>query len=270
MLPVRGVPDPLQSHSVAVPEVVAHRGNAADFPENTLPAFASALEAGISWVELDVQLSADGIPFVVHDARLERTTRSRGDLRLLAARDLADVDAGEPGRFGELHRGVGLPRLDEFAGLLARYPRARAFVELKRASLAHHGVARCLAAVSDALGSLAERCVLISFDAAAVAAARAQGGRPVGWVVDRFDDACLATLASLAPEFAFYDYLKVRPGEAVLPTGPWRWAAYEIKDAARALTEARRGAALVESMAPISLRSELEAAPRDGRAAPTP
>ena len=59
-----------------LPELVAHRGNAADFPENTLPALRSALDAGIPWVEIDVHLSADGVPFVIHDVRLDRTTRS--------------------------------------------------------------------------------------------------------------------------------------------------------------------------------------------------
>lgn len=251
---------PLQARSVLLPELVAHRGNALDFPENSLPAFASALDGGIRWVELDVQLSADGVPFVVHDAQLERTTRARGDLRLLSAEALDEVDAGEPRRFGDLHRGVMLPRLQAFAGLLARHPAARAFVELKRASLAHHGTALCLEQVFGALAAVADRCVPISFDAAAVAAARAVTGRPIGWVIDRFDAACLDTLASLQPEYAFYDCLKVPPGDAPLPPGPWRWAAYEVRDAARALAEARRGAALVESMAPLRLLADLQSA----------
>jgi len=249
----------LQTSSVPPPELVAHRGNAADFPENSLPAFASALDAGIPWVELDVQLSADGVPFVVHDVRLERTTRSRGDLRQLTARALDGVDGGEPGRFGELHRGTRLPRLQEFAALLARHPAAGAFVELKRASLAHHGIDACLGRVLEALDCVAGRCVPISFDAAAVAAARAATGRPVGWVVERFDAACHDTLASLQPDFVFYDFLKVPPGQTSLPPGPWRWAAYEVKDVARALAEARRGATLVESMAPLRLDADLRA-----------
>jgi glycerophosphoryl diester phosphodiesterase len=260
MDPGRGVTDPLQESSVPLPELVAHRGNAVDFPENTLPAFASALDAGIPWVELDVQLSADGVPFVVHDVRLERTTRSRGDLRELTARELDEVDAGEPRRFGGVHHGTRLPRLQEFAALLARHPVAGAFVELKRASLAHHGIAACLGRVLEALDGIASRCVPISFDAGAIAAARAATGRPVGWVVERFDAACLDTLSALQPEFVFYDYLKVRPGEASLPAGPWRWAAYEVKEPARALAEARRGATLVESMAPLRLRAGLRAA----------
>lgn len=247
----------VQTRNDPLPEIVAHRGNAADFPENTLPALASALEAGIRWVEIDVQLSADGVPFVVHDIRLERTTRCRGDLRQMPAHEVERVDAGEPRRFGGLHDGVRIPRLEEFVALLARHPGARAFIELKRASLAHHGIERCLDRSLDALAPVADRCVPISFDAGAVARVRARTGRPIGWVVDRFDDAGLETLDTLRPDFAFYDYLKLRPGEAVLPRGPWQWAAYEVTDAARALAEHRRGATLVESMAPLRLRASL-------------
>jgi len=240
-----------------LPELVAHRGNAADFPENTLPALGSALEAGIPWVEIDVQLSADAVPFVVHDARLERTTRCSGDLRQMPARDLAGVDAGEPRRFGEAFRGTPLPRLEDFAGLLASHPGAGAFIELKRASLAHHGHDTCLDRVCAALGELLPRCVMLSFDAQAVEMARARSTGPVGWVIERFDGASLARLAALRPDFVFYDYLKVAPDEATLPPGPWRWAVYEVKGADRALREVRRGAALVETMAPLRLRSAL-------------
>lgn len=247
----------VQARNDQLPEVVAHRGNAADFPENTLPALASALEAGIRWVEIDVQLSADGVPFVVHDTRLERTTRSRGDLRLMPAREVEQVDAGEPRRFGDRYDGVRIPRLEDFSALLARHPDARAFVEFKRASLAHHGIERCIDRSLDALAPVAGRCVPISFDADAVSLARTRTGRPVGWVIDRFDDAGLETLGALRPDFVFYDYLKLRPGDATLPRGPWRWAAYEVTDTARALAEQRRGAALVESMAPLRLRASL-------------
>jgi glycerophosphoryl diester phosphodiesterase len=239
--------------------VVAHRGNAADFPENTLPAFASALESGLSWVEMDIQLSADGVPFVIHDARLERTTRAAGDVRLMPASELAAVDAGEPRRFGDAHRATALPRLTDFAALLAGHPGAGAFVELKRASLRHHGPENCVQRMFDALGAIAARCVPISFDAAAIALARAATGTRIGWVIDGFGAAQLDLLQELQPDFVFYDHHKCPRPETRLPAGPWRWVAYEVEDAARAFTEFSRGAAMVESMAPLRVAAELSA-----------
>lgn len=243
----------------SAPELVAHRGNAGDFPENTLPAFKSALDAGIPWVELDVQMSADRVPFVIHDASLERTTRASGDLRLLTAPALAAVDAGEPARFGELHLATPLPRLSQFAALLAQYPAAQAFIELKRASLQLHGRALCIDCALEALSPVAARCVIISFDERAVALAREQTGLRTGWVLRDYSREQLATLATLAPDFAFVNHEKLPDDQARLPAGPWRWAVYEVTDGRHALLEHARGAALVESMVPLRLLADLQA-----------
>lgn len=59
---------------MARPLVIAHRGNSSAAPENTLSAFRSALKAGVDGVELDYHHSADGVPVVIHDHTLDRTT----------------------------------------------------------------------------------------------------------------------------------------------------------------------------------------------------
>ncbi|HCJ76546.1 glycerophosphodiester phosphodiesterase family protein [Thermoguttaceae bacterium LCP21S3_D4] len=57
---------------------IAHRGFSGKYPENTMLAFEKAIEAGCDGIELDVQLSKDGIPVIVHDERLARTTGESG------------------------------------------------------------------------------------------------------------------------------------------------------------------------------------------------
>ena len=52
--------------------VTAHRGNAAEYPENTLPAFESALALGVDWIELDIYRTKDGALAVIHDADTAR------------------------------------------------------------------------------------------------------------------------------------------------------------------------------------------------------
>ncbi|MFM2287572.1 MAG: hypothetical protein RL684_715, partial [Pseudomonadota bacterium] len=67
-------------HDTRLIHLVAHRGNAAECPENTLPAFQSALQLGVRFLELDVQLSRDGVPIVIHDHLLARTTGLPGSV----------------------------------------------------------------------------------------------------------------------------------------------------------------------------------------------
>ena len=74
--------------------VIAHRGASARYPENTLLAFKKALEAGATWLELDVHLTADGELVVIHDEYLDRTTSGRGPVAMQTLAQLRRLNAG--------------------------------------------------------------------------------------------------------------------------------------------------------------------------------
>jgi glycerophosphoryl diester phosphodiesterase len=76
-----------------LPKVIGHRGAAAYAPENTLESFREARRRGATWVETDIKLTADGVPIVMHDESLKRTT---GVDRLVAQTPRADLPAGVP------------------------------------------------------------------------------------------------------------------------------------------------------------------------------
>src|SRR5262245_7648951 len=78
----------------AMPLVIAHRGASADAPENTIAAFELALDQGADALELDVHLSLDDQPVVIHDFTLERTTDGAGPVRARSMRELKRLDAG--------------------------------------------------------------------------------------------------------------------------------------------------------------------------------
>ena len=240
------------------PEIVAHRGDAEHFPENSLPGLEAAWRLGLRYAEFDVQLSADGVPYVIHDARLDRTTNSTGDLRLMKSGRLDGIDAGEPRRFGVQHAGTRLPRLADVAALMTGIPGAMAFVEMKRGSLVHHGRVFCIERILAALAGVLNRCTVISFDLEACRLARAASGGPIGWVFEGEFATQLQTLAALQPEFAFCDHRLLPAGDS-LPRGSWAWAVYEVTDAGIARALHSRGVTLVESMAPARLRTELAA-----------
>lgn len=76
-----------------LPKVIGHRGAAAYAPENTLESFREARRRGASWVETDIKLTADGVPIVMHDESLKRTT---GVDRLVAETPRAELPPGVP------------------------------------------------------------------------------------------------------------------------------------------------------------------------------
>jgi glycerophosphoryl diester phosphodiesterase len=123
---------PSAASSASRPLVFAHRGGAALAPENTLAAFERAAALPVDGFELDVRLSKDGVPVVVHDAHLARTTDRSASVASLTAAELARVDAGfhcfpETG-YPFRGRGIGVPTLAE---VLDRFPDLHIIVELK-------------------------------------------------------------------------------------------------------------------------------------------
>ncbi len=74
--------------------IYAHRGASAEKPENTLAAFSRALELRTFGIELDVHLSKDGIPVVIHDETIDRTTNGAGRVADFSLSELRQFDAG--------------------------------------------------------------------------------------------------------------------------------------------------------------------------------
>lgn len=145
--------------------VIAHRGASAEAPENTLAAFRRALALGVEMIELDVRLTADGVPVVIHDEELSRTTEGRGRVADL---DFAAIRRFSAGRwFAETFEGERVPALAEVYDLVG--DRAEINAEIKGPGA---GTARgALRAASEA-GALA-RTLFSSFDPEALREIRA-------------------------------------------------------------------------------------------------
>lgn len=78
----------------AGPLVIGHRGNSGTAPENTLVAIAEAFDLGAHMVEIDLRLSSDGVPVVIHDDTVDRTTNGTGKVAKLTLAELQTLDAG--------------------------------------------------------------------------------------------------------------------------------------------------------------------------------
>lgn len=159
---------------------VAHRGYSAVAPENTLPAFAAGVLAGATFIEFDVRTTADGVPVVIHDRTVDRTTDGAGKVWELTLDEIARLDAGS--WFSPAYAGIGVPRLAEVLELLhphavladsagdagvtpAVAPRVELLLEIKPPATLEQ-VKVILGQVADA--GLLGRTVVQSFDPAVV------------------------------------------------------------------------------------------------------
>lgn len=135
-------------------ERIGHRGAPREYPENSLPSFARAIELGADAVELDVHVTSDGVPVVHHDPDVP-VTRDNRKSRPIREMSLAEVSAIE------LEPGVFVPTLEQVLSLIGE--RGTIYVELKGAD--SEGPAL------EVIRQGRARCAVHSFDHATIARA---------------------------------------------------------------------------------------------------
>jgi glycerophosphoryl diester phosphodiesterase len=145
--------------------VIAHRGASAYAPENTLEAFDLAVKQGADALELDIRLTRDGAPAVIHDATLDRTTDLTGPVRARTLAELRRADAGHrfttDGGRTTPYRGAGI-RVPTLAEVLWTFPAVPVMVEVKepevqevvRRVLKEQGAADRVVVASEHIGAL--------------------------------------------------------------------------------------------------------------------
>jgi glycerophosphoryl diester phosphodiesterase len=231
-----------------LPDLVAHRGYASRYPENTLAAIAAALEAGARFVEVDVQLSSDLRPFLFHDRTLERMCGAAGPVHARTGAELAKLPCSEPSKFGDRFAQERIADLAGLVELLGRNDRAFAFVEIKRASIEAFGAGKVLEAVLPVLEPVRARVALISFSLPLLAEARKRTQLPLGAVFDAWSERDSKEARDLRAEYVFCD-VEGLAGAGSLEEEGARIAVYEVADPALAVELGNRGVDLVETFA---------------------
>ena len=84
-----------QINNLNIPKIIGHRGVKNLAPENTLISILEAIKIGLKWVEVDVKISRDEIPFLLHDSSLNRTTNGFGEANSYNYSEIKKLDAGK-------------------------------------------------------------------------------------------------------------------------------------------------------------------------------
>ncbi len=149
------------------PAIIAHRGASAAAPENTLAAFTLAVALGADGIELDVKLSKDGVPVIMHDLTVDRTTDGHGRVADLTLAELKKLDAGakKDARFA----GERVPTLAEVFEAVA--DKLWINVELTNYTTRGDGLVRVVVELIGKM-NLGRRVLLSSFDPFAIRAAK--------------------------------------------------------------------------------------------------
>ena len=232
-----------------LPELIARRGNVAEYPENTLPGLRSALELGARQLAFDVQLSVDRHPVLLNDSNLQRIAGVDRNALEMTWSELTEIAVTEPQRFAQRFTDIGIPRLGQAVEVLASHPATTAFVELKRASLRAFGAEAVVRKVCEVLKPVARQCVLVSADFAAVHHVRQVSPYRIGWRLSEYTNTAALKCEALAPDYLFCDHQLLTENSSKLWRGPWRWVVYDVGTPKLALELASRGARFIETSA---------------------
>lgn len=160
---------------------IAHRGYSGKFDENTMIAFKKAIEYGADGIEMDVQLSKDGIPVIIHDETLDRTTNGHGLVKDFTLEELKKFRTKSVGKVKELknnlnnnyteeevqylslHDGEEIPTLEEVLKLIAPSNLKVLNLELKNSIIEYEGMEKIVLNMIEKY-NLKDRVILSTFN----------------------------------------------------------------------------------------------------------
>lgn len=245
MGPRRSSP-PMHHPNSPIPDVVAHRGLRARHPENTLAAIRGAIDCGARFIEVDVHLTADRVPVLLHDETLDRLCGVRGLVHRHTWSQLRRLRVGEAARFGAGSPEEPMATLGECVALIAAHPGVTLFVELKESAERVFGTEEVVSRVLARLAPIEERCVLISFSESLLREVQRRVAWATGPVIRRWRQRGIVDRLGRRPEYLFAD-LRGLPQNGPLRVDGIQTVIYEVGDATTARALGERGIALVES-----------------------
>lgn len=214
-------------------QLIAHRGQSANLPENTLQSMRQAIFCGATAVEFDLQMTVDHVPVVSHDISLLRTAGVDVDIAGSRYAELIKHSVGFAGGYPD----IWLPTLQEMVALLRESPQVMAFVELKDETIEVFGIEPFVHRVVVELLPLRQQCVVIANSLEALLQVRKQCAVPVGWIVHRWEKEERLLAQQCAVDYLVISHELCYQRAHDFSTDPWLWVVYETSEpeVARAL-----------------------------------
>ncbi|MEH6474005.1 MAG: glycerophosphodiester phosphodiesterase family protein [Halopseudomonas sp.] len=227
-------------------ELIAHRGYPSRSPENTLLGFEQAIDVGAEYIEADVQLSADGVPFLFHDRTMTRICGIAGSIHQKSAEQLQRCSPFAPQQFGNRFRHIPMLRLEQLVVLLQQHPQVTLFLEIKRGVMKAFSPSLAVARVIDCIKPVQAQVVLISFSIKLLQQAQQQGWKRLAPVLTRWYQIHHRSVLKLDPEYLFIKYLRIPFAVGYEAASPGL-VVYEVSDIDVACDLSKRGVGWIET-----------------------
>lgn len=169
------------------PVFIAHRGYASNYPENTLVALDAAKQAGAEYIEVDIQLTSDGIPVLFHDRDLKRLCQQSGSIHDYTFSQLEKFNVMDVEKFGTQFSENKITSLEKFIAYIKEYPTLNVFIELKRLMIDEVGEQKTLDILLPMFLGMEKQITFISYNQTILKIIHDNTNFKTGIVVDEWE-----------------------------------------------------------------------------------
>lgn len=226
--------------------LVAHRGDMKTYPENSVFALKNAVQLGFQYLELDVQLSKDLEPMVIHDKNLERTTGFDNNVWDLYASEIELIPLLYPKNIKNKDDQLCIPSLKRVIEHINAYSKINMFVEIKKESIEKFGLDTAVDRIIEVQRQANFSVIIISFLDSVINYVKAKQSVPTGYVLKKYNKNYYTKAEKMQPDYLFCNVKKINDPTA-LWEGPWKWVLYDITNPTFAYELLEQGVDLIET-----------------------
>jgi len=235
---------------------IAHRGECQSNIENTLTSIKAAIDNGITNIEIDIQLSKDGIAVLFHDRKLDRMCKQNAAVAELSLNMIKQLTLMPDDNSHLKQETDSIPRLSDVVSLIQKHPQVTLFVEIKRVNFLHFSYQKVYDAIFNVLNPIFPQVVLISFSYRFLRLCRSHSQQAIAYVLPSWQQLNPKMLTKLKPEYIFCD-TKIIPNKYIFDNSVFNWVLYEISNSTEAKIFNNRGAMYLESFTANKLQQQL-------------
>ena len=235
---------------------IAHRGECQSNIENTLTSIGAAIKSGITNIEIDVQLSKDGLPVLFHDRNLRRMVKRNDAIAELDSKVIKQLTLA-PDDNVHLEQATGkIPTLSDVVALIKQHPKITLFVEIKRINFLYFSYYNVYKKIFDVLAPILSQTVIISFSYRFLLLCRSHCQQKIGYVLPSWQQFNKKMLTILQPEYIFSN-TDLIPSNFTFNNSIYNWVLYEISDTPQAKEYINKGVKYLESFNAAKLQLQL-------------
>jgi len=235
---------------------IAHRGDCQSVIENTLASISSAIENGITHIEIDIQLTKDAVPVLFHDRNLKRMCKQNNAIAEIDVNTLQQLTLQPDDNVHLKYKTDKISLLSEVVTLIEKHPQVTLFVEIKRVNFLHFSYQKVYNTIIKALKSIIFQIVLISFSYRFLRHCQRHSNQNIAYVLPNWQQLTPKLLARLHPNYIFCD-IKLIPREYIFNHSKFNWVLYEISDIHQAKIYINKGVRYLESFNAKNLQQQI-------------